>query len=76
MRLAGESVIGFDDHPALGALDPIDLGRLLLDRQVLVDDAEAAVLGHGDGQPRFGDRVHRRADERHVEPDVTGEAEC
>ena len=51
-----------DDHAALGPLDAIDFGRLLLDRQVLVDDADAALLRHRDGQPRFGDGVHRRAE--------------
>ena len=51
-----------DDHAALRPLDPIDLRRLLLDRQVLVDDAEAALLRHRDRQPRLGDGVHRRAD--------------
>ena len=35
-----------------------------------MDDAEAALLGHGDGEPRFGDRVHRRGDDRDVESDV------
>ena len=51
-----------DDHAALGALDAIDLGGLFLDREVLVDDADAALLRHGDGQPRFGDGVHRGAE--------------
>ena len=62
-----------DDHAALGPLDAVDLGRLLLDRQVLVDDAEAAELRHGDRQRRLGHRVHRRAEERHVQPDVAGQ---
>ena len=62
-----------DDHAALRALDAIDFRRLLLDRQVLVDDAEAALLRHRDRQPRLGDGVHRRADQRHVQPDVARE---
>ena len=62
-----------DDHAALRPLHAIDFRRLLLDRQVLVDDAEAAVLRHRDRQPRLGDGVHRRADERHVQPDVARE---
>ena len=59
-----------DDHPALGALHAIDLGGLLLDRQVLVDDADATLLRHRDRQPRLGHRVHRRAEQRHVQADV------
>ncbi len=59
-----------DDHAALGALDPIDFGGLFLDRQVLVDDPDAALLRHRDRQPRLGDGVHRRAEERHVDADV------
>ena len=74
MRLDRAERDRVDDHPALRPLHAIDFGRLFVDRQVLVDDAEAAVLGHGDRQARFGDRVHRRADERHVQPDVAREA--
>ena len=33
-----------DDHPALRPLHAVDLRRLLFDRQVLVDEADAAVL--------------------------------
>ena len=59
-----------DDHPALGALDAIHLRRLFLDREVLVDDADATLLGHGDCQPRLGDGIHRRAEQRHVDGNV------
>jgi hypothetical protein len=62
-----------DDHPALGPLDAIDLGGLLLNRHVLVDDAEAAVLCHRNRQPRLGDRVHRGAHERHVQTNALRE---
>jgi hypothetical protein len=47
---------------------------LLLDREILVDDAEAALLRHRNREPRLGDGVHRCADERHVQPDVSGES--
>ena len=60
---------GVDDHPALGPLHPVHLRGLLVDRQILVNHAEAAVLRHRDRQARFGDRVHRGADNRHVEAD-------
>ncbi len=62
-----------DDHPALRALDPVDLRRLLLDAQVLVDDAHAALLGHRDGESVLGDRVHGGAENRHVQPDAARE---
>ena len=39
-----------DDHAALGALDTVDFRGLLVDREVLVDDAEAALLRHGNGE--------------------------
>ncbi len=38
-----------------------------------MDDADAAGLRHGDRQPRLGDRVHRRGDDRQVEADRAGE---
>ena len=37
-----------DDHPAFRSLHAIHLGGLLLDAQVLVDDADAALLCHRD----------------------------
>src|SRR3546814_6017853 len=37
-----------------------------------MDDADAAGLGHGDRKPAFGDRVHRRRQDRQVEVDVVG----
>ena len=64
-----------DDHAALRPLHPVDFGGLLLDRQVLVDDADAALLRHRDGQPRLGHRIHRRAQQRHVHADVAGDRE-
>jgi hypothetical protein len=63
-----------DDHAALGALHPVHLRRLLFDRQVLVDDADAAELRHRDGKRRLGHGVHGRADQRHVQTDVASEA--
>jgi hypothetical protein len=46
------------DHAGLGTLDHVDLVRLLLDRQVAVQDADAAVAGHGHRHPGLGHRVH------------------
>jgi hypothetical protein len=38
-----------------------------------VDDADAAFLRDGDGQPGFGDRVHGGRHQRQVQADVAGE---
>src|SRR5262249_39699836 len=62
-----------DDHPAFGPFHAIDLRRLFFDGEILVDDADAAVLRHGNGQPRFGHRIHGCADERAVESNAPGE---
>ena len=75
----GERLVGVDGervhhHAGLEFLDAADLGGLLGGFQVLVDDAEAALLGHGDGHGGLGDGVHRRRDDRDVERDGAGEA--
>jgi hypothetical protein len=48
------------------------LGSLLLRRQILVNDANAAFLRDGDGQTGFGDGVHRGGNQRQIEPDIAG----
>ena len=58
-----------DDHPRLGALDLVDLGHLLGDREVAVDDPDPALARERDRHPRLGDRVHRRRDDRDLERD-------
>src|SRR5690606_13973374 len=63
-----------DHHPGLELLDLAYLLGLQIRRQVAVDDADAARLGHGDRQPRLGDRVHGRRQDRDVEIDVAGDA--
>ena len=60
---------GLDDHPGLRALHLVDLGDLVLDREVAVDDPDAALAGERDREPRLGDGVHRRRDERDVQRD-------
>ena len=55
-------------------LDLADLLGLLLGGEVLVDDADAAVEGHGDRHGRFRHGVHRRAEEGGVDVDARGEA--
>src|SRR5690606_10317445 len=61
-------------HAGLEALDLAHLGSLLLDGHVLVDDANAAFLSHGDGQTRLGDRVHGSGQQRNVQFDAAGQA--
>src|SRR6202007_687004 len=62
------------DHAALELLHPVDLARLRLDGHALVDDADAAFLGDGDGETRLGDRVHGRREYRYIQPDTAGDA--
>ena len=64
------------DHPALAALDLLHLGGLVGDREVAVDDADAALAGHRDGHARLGDLVHRGRHERDRQRDVGGERGC
>ena len=70
VRVDGQRV---GDHTGLGALDHIDLGRLVVDRQVAVQHADTAVAGHGDGHLGFGDGIHRRGDRRNLHGDLTGQ---
>ncbi len=55
---------GIADHAAFELLHPIDLPRLLVDRHVLVNDADAAFLGNRDGKACLGNRVHCGRDHR------------
>ena len=47
-------------HAAFVALDSGHLCRLLLGREIFMNNADATLLRDGNGQPRFGDRVHCR----------------
>ena len=69
-RRVGPDRDGVGDDPGLGALDQVDLAGLVLDRQVAVQHAEAALAGHRDRHPRLGDGVHRGADQRHPHRDL------
>jgi hypothetical protein len=65
---------GVGDDAVGGAFDLGDLAGLGLDGEVLVDDADAALLRERDGESGLGDGVHGRGDERDVERDGAGEA--
>ena len=60
---------GVGDDAVLAALDHIHLLRLLADRHVLVDDADAALPGDGDGHAILGDGIHSGTDKRDIQPD-------
>ena len=62
------------DDAGLELLDLGDFGSLLLDAQILVDDAHAAELGHGDGQAGFGDGIHGSREDRKLQPQVARQA--
>jgi hypothetical protein len=56
-------------HAGLEFLDAADLLGLFLGLQIAVEHAEPAGLGHGDGEPRLGHRVHGGGDDRQIERD-------
>src|SRR5690606_8722806 len=64
---------GVDDNTKLVGRDASNFTRPRIGREVLVDDADPAFLGHGDGQARLGDGVHCGGHQRDVEHDVARE---
>jgi hypothetical protein len=71
---SGERVIGFMIIPLSERFTRSTSAGLPVDRHVLVQHADAAGAGHGDGHLALGHRVHRRRHERHVEGDAAREA--
>jgi hypothetical protein len=65
---------GIDDHARDGPLDLVHLARLVLRRHVLVDDADAALVGERDRERRLGHGVHRRGGHGDRHGDVLREA--
>ena len=70
VRFHGDRVA---DHAALEFLDAVDLTRLIVDGHVLVDDADTAFLGDGDGQPRLGHGIHRGGYHGEIDLDFAGQ---
>ena len=62
-----------DHHPALEALHRPHRRRLLLDGEVAVEHPHPAQLRHDDRHVGLGHRVHRRGEDRDVEPDLAGD---
>ena len=56
-------------HAGFEFLDLLDFLGLPLRRQIAVDHADAAGLRHGDGEIRFGHRIHGGRDKRHAQFD-------
>ncbi len=61
------------DHASLGPLHHVDLLSLVLDRQVAVQHARAALARHGHGHPRLGDGIHGRRNQRHPQRDASAQ---
>ena len=72
-RRVGEDGDGIDHDAAFVALDLAHLLRLLVVAEIAVDDADAAGLGHRDGEAAFRHRIHRRGDDRQIEPNGASE---
>ena len=72
-RGVGKDGDRIDHHAALEPLDLAHLFRLIGGRQIAVDDADAAGFRHGDRESRLGHGVHRRGDDRQIEPNRAGE---
>ena len=63
-----------DHHAGLEFLHLPHLLGLFGRCEIAVDDADAARLRHGNGEPRFGHSIHRRRENRDIEVDVAGNA--
>ena len=64
---------GVEDHAAFGFLDLLDFKALASHIHILMDDADAALTGHGDGHLGFGDGVHGCGDEGDAQLDAGGQ---
>src|ERR1051325_5245916 len=58
---------GIHNHAAFRPLHFIDFARLFIDGHVLVDDSNSALLSKCDCQRCFGNSIHGRADDRHIQ---------
>ena len=79
LQSVGEGGMGMDGdrvhhHAELELLHLRHLGGLRLGIEVAVDHADAAGLGHGDGELRLGHGVHGRGEDRNMHADRPGDA--
>ncbi len=70
IRAHGERIV---DHTGFGTLDDIDLSGLIVDGEVAVQHADAAVTSHGNGHVGLGDGIHGGGNGRNLHRDVTGQ---
>src|SRR5476649_1588433 len=61
-------------HAGFETLDAQHFAGLVLRAQILVDDADTALLCHGDRQTGFGHRIHRGRQQRDIQRDIAGQA--
>ena len=68
---------GVDDNAVFRTLYPVHLVGLALDAHILVDDADTAFTGNGDGHVRLRHRIHGGGHDGGIQPDglcqVSGE---
>ena len=69
-RVVGSHGDGIENHAAFGLLDLFHLKALAGDIHVLVDDAYAALTGHGNGHFGFRYGIHGGRDEGYAELDA------
>ena len=65
--MSGVEIERIGDDAVFRTLYQIHLLGLTVDAHVLVDDADAALTGNGDGHAVLGDGVHGRAHHGHVQ---------
>ncbi len=65
--VAGGQPEGVGDNAVLAALDHVHLLGLCADGHILVDDADAALTGDGDGHAVLGDGIHGGAHQRDIQ---------
>ena len=71
--IAGGNGNGVKNHAAFALLDAFHFQALAFDGHVLMDDADAALAGDGDGHPVLSHGVHGGADEGDIQMDLSGQ---
>ena len=61
------------NHAALRAFHFVNLAGLIGDGQIAMDNADAALLRHGDGHARLGHSIHGRGKQRSVQRNIASQ---
>jgi len=69
-ELIGGDLDRFLEEAVDVVFDAADFGELLFIGEVIMDEPEAPVEGHGDGHSGFGDRVHIGGHDRDIEAQI------